>query len=185
MRRLTTFSKTILFLTAYVPLGTIYLILDYEKVTFPFFAHGYFSLALLVVMIIMLLFLFWLIRYFEIKADGDKMKLIKVSNMNSEILSYIFSYLLPFLDFPEDRRFFVTLFLLIIIGMLYTRSDMIGINPILSTFGYNIVKVEWKKDGWEKSKEAVLISKLDYFEIKEKNILDAIQLHSELYLVKK
>jgi hypothetical protein len=185
MKRLTCGSKIILFLTAYAPLGIIYLIIDYKEFRYPFFEHEYFSLSLLLVIIVMLWLLYKLITYFERKAsDVETMKLIKVSNMNSEILSYIFSYLLPFLDFPEERRFLVTFFLLAIIGVLYTRSDMISINPILSIFGYNIIKVEWKKDGWKKSKEAMLISKLDYFEVKEKTILDAIQMHNELFLIK-
>ena len=137
-------------------------------------------------MILMLWLLYSLITYFGKKeASGGIMKVIKVSNMNSEILSYIFfSYILPFLDFPEERRLFVTLFLLAIIGVLYTRSDMICINPVLSVFGYNIIKVEWKKDNWERSKDAMLISKLDYFEVKERSTLDVIQLHNELFLIK-
>jgi hypothetical protein len=44
--------------------------------------------------------------------------------------------------------------------------------------------VEWTKDGFPASKEAMVISKLDYFEIKERDILKATQLHNELYLIK-
>ena len=184
MRRLSNFSKIILFLSAYTPLGVIYLISDYEEFKYPFFKHGSFSLTLLGLMIFILLMLYWLIAYFDKKENGELMKLTKVSNMNSEILSYIFSYLLPFLDFPEERRLIITLFLLVIVGILYTKSDMICINPVLSIFGYNIIKVEWTKDGFPASKEAMVISKLDYFEIKERDILKATQLHNELYLIK-
>ena len=184
MRRLSNFSKIILFLSAYTPLGVIYLIVDYDGFKYPFFKHGSFSLTLLGIMIFVLLMLYWLITYFENKGGGLLMRLTKVSNMNSEILSYIFSYLLPFLDFPEERRLFITLFLLAIVGVLYTKSDMICINPVLSIFGYNIIKVEWTNDKFPASKEAMVISKLDYFEIKERDILNAIQLHNELYLIK-
>ena len=185
MKQLTSIAKIVLFLTAYTPLGAIYLITDYKEFRFPFFEHGLFSLILLPLMIVMLWLLYKMITYFERKeSEVETMDLVKVSNMNSEILSYIFSYLLPFLDFPEERRFLVTLFLLAIVGVLYTRSDMISINPVLSTFGYNIIKVEWKQSGCEKTREAMLVSKLDYYKVKEAGALEVVQMHNELYLVK-
>lgn len=61
---------------------------------------------------------------------------------------------------------------------------MIGINPLLSVFGYHVIKVEWTKDDWKKSKEAMVISKLDYFDIRQQQILDAILINNDLYFVK-
>jgi len=104
--------------------------------------------------------------------------------MDGEILAYIFTYVLPFLGFPEERRLIVVLFLLLIIGILYIRSDMIGINPLLAVFGYHVIKVEWTKDEWQKPKEAMLLSKQDYFDIKQKHTVDAIQINNELFFVK-
>jgi hypothetical protein len=187
MKRLTFFSKLILFLTSYLPLGIICLIIDFEGTTFPFFAHHYYSLILLALIILFPILLFSMIRYFLKRPAGwEKMKIVagSVENMDREILAYIFSYILPFLGFPEERRILVAVFLLFIVGILYTRSDMIGINPLLAIFGYHIVRTKWDKDNGGKPTRAILISRSDYYQIERSGTIDAIQIHNELYIVK-
>ena len=187
MKRLTFFSKLILFLTSYMPLGIICLIIDFEKSTYPFFKHHIFSLILLSLIILLPILLFAMIRHFSRRPAGwEKMKIVtgSVENMDKEILSYIFTYVLPFLGFPEERRILVVVFLLFIIGILYTGSDMIGINPLLAIFGYHLIKARWKKDNREEPSRAILISKSDYFRIEQSGTIDAIQIHNELYIVK-
>ena len=185
MSRLTFLSKLILFLTSYVPLGIICLIIDFDKLKYPFFVHSTYSLVLLVLIILLPISLFSMIRHFKKRAVGwEGMKIVSVQNMDSELLSYIFTYILPFLGFPEERRIIVILFLLLIIGILYVRSDMIGINPILALLGYHIVRVEWKKDDWASTKEATVLSKMDYFSIKHTDIINAIQIQNELHLLR-
>jgi hypothetical protein len=187
MKRLTFFSKLILFLTSYLPLGIICLIIDYESTTPPFFKHHYYSLGLLFLIVLCPILLFALIRHFLQRPTGWEKMTVEtgsVENMDREILSYIFSYSLPFLGFPEERRIFVAVFLLFIIGILYTRSDMIGINPLLAIFGYHIIKTRWKKEDSGKATQAILISKSDHYRIEQRGMIDAIQIHNELYIVK-
>lgn len=112
------------------------------------------------------------------------MTIVSVENMNSGILAYIFTYILPFLGFPEERQLGVLIFLLIIIGILYVRSDMLGINPLLAIFGYHIVKIEWKMDGWPKPQEATVISKFTYYETKQSKAIDVMPIQNELHLAK-
>ena len=78
----------------------------------------------------------------------------------------------------------IALFLLLVIGILYTRSDMLGINPLLAVFGYHVVKVEWAGTNWQKPKEALVISRLDYYEFRQQPTVLAIQMQNELYLHK-
>jgi hypothetical protein len=187
MQTLTLFSKLILFLTSYIPLGIICLIIDFEKFEFPFFKHEVCTVLLAPLIILLLPLLYLLIHHYKTKPAGrEKMNIIKVENMDSQLLSYIFTYIVPFLGFPSERRIYVALFLLFIIGVLYIRSEMIGINPILALFGYHIVKVEWKKDSWEQeqSQTAMLITRLDYYKIKHSKNVNAIQMHNELYLLR-
>lgn len=185
MKRLTLFSKLILFLSSYIPLGIICLIIDFESFKFPFFKHHVSEFSLLVLILSLPILLFLFIRYFRKRPTGkEQMNIISVKNMDSEILSYIFTYILPFLGFPEGRRIYIIVFLLFIIGILYIRSDMIGINPLLSIFGYHILKVEWTKNDWEKSKEVTLISRFDYFHVKHCKYVDAIQIQNDLYLLR-
>ena len=104
--------------------------------------------------------------------------------MDNQLLSYIFTYILPFLGFPAERRIVVVIFLLIIIGVLYIRTEMIGINPVLALFRYYIIKVEWKKSGWKDARTVMLISRMDSYSLKYKMTIDAIQIYNELYLLK-
>jgi hypothetical protein len=187
MKRLTFFSKLILFLTSYLPLGIICLIIDFESTSPLFFAHGYYSLGLLFLMVLCPILLFGMIRYFLKRTSGwEKMKIEagSVESMDRDILAYIFSYSLPFLGFPEERRIFIAVFMLFIIGILYTRSDMIGINPLLAVFGYHIVKTRWKKEDDGRATRAILISNCDHYQIEQTGMVDVIQIFNELHIVK-
>jgi hypothetical protein len=185
MKRLSVFSKLILFLTSYIPLGIICLIIDYEKATFPFFKHGWYALALLALVVLLPFPLFLFIRHFMRRPSGwETMKIVAVESMDKEILEYIFTYILPFLGFPEGRKVIIGLFMLVLIGILYTRSDMICINPLLTVFGYHILSVEWTKTEAEAKTKAIIISKEDYFNIKQTGTVTAVQVYNELYIVK-
>jgi hypothetical protein len=185
MKRLTVFSKLILFLTSYIPLGIICLIIDYEKAAFPFFKHGVYALVLLALIVLLPIPLFLMIRHFRRRQAGwEILKIVTVESMDKEILEYIFTYILPFLGFPEGRKVVIGLFMLVIIGILYTRSDMICINPLLAIFGYHILSVEWTKTGAEAKTKAIIISKADYFNVKQAGTITAVQVYNELYIVK-
>jgi hypothetical protein len=185
LKRLSVFSKLILFLTSYIPLGIISLIIDYQSTTFPFFIHGVYALILLALVVLLPIPLFLFIRHFMRRPAGwESMKIVTVESMDKEILAYIFTYILPFLGFPEGRRVVIGLFLLVIIGILYTRSDMICINPLLAIFGYHILSVEWTKTGAEAKTKAIIISKADYFNIKQAGMVTAVQVYNEIYILK-
>ncbi|MCX6168658.1 MAG: hypothetical protein NTX65_04940 [Ignavibacteriales bacterium] len=185
MNKLTLLSRLILFLTSYIPLGIIFLIIDFRELIYPFFKNPFISFSLIVFTCILIVLLLTFLKYFKNKSSPiESMKIINVQNMDGEILAYIFTYILPFLGFPTEKQFPISLFLLIVIGILYIKSDMIGINPILAFFGFHILKVEWTKDGWKKSKEVVLISKEDYFILKHSEIISTIQIEKNLYLLK-
>ncbi|MBN2040290.1 MAG: hypothetical protein JW864_09630 [Spirochaetes bacterium] len=185
MQKLTLFSKLILFFTSYIPLGIICLIIDFNGFEFPFFAHRICSPLLIVLMIILIILLFFLLRHFRVRASGwEKMNIVKVENMDNQLVAYIFTYILPFLGFPAERRIAVALFILFVICILYIRTDMIAINPVLALFGYHIIKVEWKKSGWKEARTVMLISRLDAYSLKYKKTIDAVQIHNELHLLK-
>ncbi len=63
-------------------------------------------------------------------------------------MSYIVSYLLPFIALPScDSGDVISLAIFIgVLAVLYINSDMIHINPVLNLMGYHIYGVE-KTDG--------------------------------------
>jgi hypothetical protein len=183
MKKVSLFSKVILFLNSYTPLGIMYLIGDYSDLKYPFFTHPIFSAILSFCIVVLWIILFLFIRHFKKAEDRQNVKTINVRNLDNEILSYIFTYIIPFLSFPADKTIPMSLILLFVIGILYIKSDMIGINPILSICGYHLIKVEFTNDTWETSKESIVISKIDYFTIKCSKKIKITKIHNEIYLL--
>ncbi len=185
MNKLTLFAKLILFLTSYIPLGMIFIIIDFNKFSKPFFHNPFFSFSLMIFIALLIIFLIIFLKYFKKKSSQIEIfQVINVNNMDGEILAYIFTYILPFLGFPSEKIIPIAIFLLIIIGILYIKSEMIGINPILSLIGYHIIKIEIIKNGWNKSKDIVLISKEDYFQVKHSENISTVQIEKSLYFLK-
>jgi hypothetical protein len=183
---LSLFSKLILFISSYVPLGIILLVSDFDKSEFPFFTYKYYSFSLFLVIILVILLLIILGRhFFKMPAGWVNKRVVSAENMNSQILSYIFSYILPFLSYTAGRQIIIAILLLIMIGILYMRSDMIGINPMLSIFGYNIIRVKWYIGNSSETEDAIVISKFDAYSVKQLRIVKTFQIRNELYLLKK
>ena len=66
MKQITLFSKLILFLSAYIPLGIIALIIDFKNSDFPFFNNGLWAFILLVVIILLPFILGLFIKYYKL-----------------------------------------------------------------------------------------------------------------------
>jgi hypothetical protein len=61
----------------------------------------------------------------------------------SEAMSYIVTYIIPFLeiDLVNTTQQLSFLLLFVVIGLVYVNSNLIYINPILTLFGYNTFEV--------------------------------------------
>lgn len=137
------FSKTILFITSYFPLFLIFLVLDFNIDTKLFFNNlllSYWLIAILLVSIIIwLLLIKWV---FEDLIDINKQVGVEnIENNNSEILAYLFTYVIPFIGIESDKKIIVTLILLVVTFTVYVKSDLIKYNIFLLFMGYDIVKV--------------------------------------------
>lgn len=91
--------------------------------------------------------------------NGDKADVEKIENRNSESLGYIASYILPFIstngeDVVEAITFII---LMIIIFVVYIRSNMVLINPILN-INYSIYNIEYKC-GQDRTRDGMVIVK--------------------------
>lgn len=64
----------------------------------------------------------------------------------SEVMSYVVTYLIPFvtgmLESDESALAFLVFF--VVIGLLYSNSNMIQINPMLNLAGYRVYRIEGK-----------------------------------------
>lgn len=145
MRNLPFFIKLILFLVSYVPLFVIFLIIDFSSWEYPFFEHGINSFVAILSVIILCVFSISVFRFFEHKGKAGnevvKMSVKSAKPLDKEVLSYIVTYMIPFLSLPEKNKFAVEMFMMAVICTLYINSNMLGINPLLNVLGYSIFEV--------------------------------------------
>lgn len=61
-------------------------------------------------------------------------------------MAYMVGYIIPFLsiDLNTWNDIISILILLIMLGVVYVRSNLLYINPVFQLYGYNIVKVEYE-----------------------------------------
>lgn len=89
--------------------------------------------------------------------NGDRASIEKIENRNSESLGYIASYILPFISTNGEDivEVFTFIILMIIIFVVYIRSNMVLINPILN-INYSIYNIEYKC-GQDKTRDGLVI----------------------------
>lgn len=170
--RLNNIAIFVLFLTSYIPLFGL-LIIRQIKQNFVFLNFGGFNKESIIIAFekFGLSYLFFLISIFgyigikflldnleKRKTNGELVKIIEVENKNSESISYISTYIIPFI-FQDTNNLFdiASIFIVLtIIFFIYTKSNMIVINPILS-ITHTLYQIDYNKKN--KSKKALLITK--------------------------
>lgn len=80
--------------------------------------------------------------------NGTKVKVTKINNRNSEAIGYIATYIVPFLasDFSNWFESSIFIVVMVLIYSIYTNSNMILINPLLS-IRYSLLEVEYMMVG--------------------------------------
>jgi hypothetical protein len=98
------------------------------------------------------------------KTNGELVKISGVENKNSESISYISTYIVPFIFQDTNNIFDITsiFIVLIIIFFIYTKSNMIVINPIL-TITHTLYQIDFSKKG--QNKKGLLITQKEDIEI--------------------
>lgn len=150
-------SRLLLFSSSYSPLFVILGILNS-------FGNQTVSLSLFVVAIMSFLFLLFFLWY-EKRFESHSVTITRVSPHDADTMSYIVTYLLPFISisFSDVRNAIALCILLAVVAILYIRSNLIYVNPILSLLGYHLFEVE-SEDG----KVSTLICKRPYIRVPSK-----------------
>ncbi len=111
--------------------------------------HFGISLVLAVVTIFGIGGIIVLLRNLETNLDnGQTVRVTKISNRNSEAVGYIATYIVPFLasDFTSWYECVIFVVVMALIYVIYTNSNMILINPLLSIW-YSLLEMEYKTVG--------------------------------------
>lgn len=86
---------------------------------------------------------------FDYKVSGSKKlpaKIEKIEDVNYEHLTFLTTYIIPLICFnlTSARYVFALAFLLVVIGIIYVKTDKFYANPTLAVLGYRLYKVTVK-----------------------------------------
>jgi hypothetical protein len=145
------FTRLVLFLSSYVPLFLILGIRSWAE-------NRKLAIALTAVTIVSILVLCAFLRQVRTLA-ADKVSVASVISRDGDAMSYIVTYLLPFLavNFNAVGDVISLAIVFFVIGLLYVNSNMIYTNPVLNLSGFHIFEIE---DG--EGKTTALICKRSY-----------------------
>lgn len=144
-------TRLVLFLSSYAPLFLILAVRNWSHARRV-------SLGFVVVALVSVLLLVAFLKQAKSLAR-DKVTIASVVARDGDAMSYIVTYLLPFLAVNlSDANDVVSLALVfVVIGLLYVNSNLIYTNPVLNVARYHIFEVQ-DEDG----KTSALISKRSY-----------------------
>jgi len=71
------------------------------------------------------------------------MQVASITRLDSESLNYIVAYVIPFLAIPyaQDSQGIALLIFFVVLAILFVKSNMLHINPMLNLVGYHLYKV--------------------------------------------
>lgn len=112
--------------------------------------------------------------YFK-ELDGDfaSPKTIRtVENISNNHLSFLATYILPFVTFDFDgfRNWFLFIFMIVVIGIIYVKTNFFYTNPTLSLFGVYVYYITF--DGDENKIIAISRKKLSQGEVISRRWID-------------
>jgi hypothetical protein len=86
---------------------------------------------------------------FDYKISGSSglpSAVVKIEDVNYEHLTFLTTYIIPLICFnlTSSRYIFALVFLLVIIGIIYVRTDKFYANPTLAVLGFRLYKVSAK-----------------------------------------
>ncbi|ENO8556848.1 TPA: anti-phage protein KwaA [Yersinia enterocolitica] len=85
----------------------------------------------------------------------------KVESINYEHLTFLATYVIPLItfDFEKARYIYVLVLLLVVMGIIYIKTDLFYANPSLALLGFHIYKVEGEFKGGELREGMILIAR--------------------------
>ncbi len=132
------FVKLLLFGSSYAPLGVIF--------AFLFWAQNE-PVQALVAIAISAVCVGVFLYYFKVRVPSRSRSSIKVasfSRRDGDALSYVATYLIPFVTVPFFDKWQETvalLFFLLVLALIYINSDLIAVNPLLVMMRYHLYEI--------------------------------------------
>lgn len=144
---LKTLSKIMLFFNSYSFFFILIILKVWRNEKIPYNLALVYTITFACVIFISLIFTITIISHAKSNVDTFlKIKKIKESQIN--MLGYIFSYIVPFinLDLSNIYDLSIMIILIFVIAFYYIKSNLFHLNPTLNMFGYKISKVITEDD---------------------------------------
>lgn len=92
-----------------------------------------------------------MVVYFRVanRIAPIQVKVVGIQRRDGEAMSYIVSYIIPFLAIPFsnwEQGVALSIFF-VVLGILYVNSNMIHINPMLNLAGYHLYEITLEDGG--------------------------------------
>lgn len=141
--------------------------------------------VLTLICLFMIFIIFILIKQLEYRWKGTKELPVTVSEVKSEnfeYLTFLTTYIIPLVCIDMDNiRYIIVLFLLlIIIGVIFVKSDFYLGNPTLALLGYKLYTIQYTIG--ENSYEKLVITK---DKIQEKDLVEFIPFDKNIWYVRR
>ncbi|MFC4172477.1 hypothetical protein ACFOYU_10435 [Microvirga sp. GCM10011540] len=129
-------TRIILFLSSYIPLWVIFAIMTLRERPYL----GAFFIVLAVASLLGTLLYMRLVQ----QLQGIGMQIGIIRRKDSDTMSYIASYVIPFAAtaFSDVEQVASLAIFLGVLCVVYVNTGMIHINPVLSILGYNLYEIE-------------------------------------------
>jgi len=134
MDMLNNLSKILLFCLAYLPLIDAIILKSYYSL--------YPAMGLVIFSVTIIFLVYVLIRSIKkVVPSEENINIIELKN--SEFLTFIVTYLVPFFGFDLDVPTIISsIIIFLIIGYIYVDTSLFCVNPLLKLiFGYNLYEV--------------------------------------------
>lgn len=114
------------------------------------------------------------------KTSGRTVQIIDIENKNNESISYLFTYIIPFVfqDLSELTNVIPIAILLMVTALIYINSSMILINPTIS-ISYTLYQVTYLDIESQKQRSGMILTKSKYLE--EDDLLDIEDVGPKLF----
>lgn len=134
-------TRFLLFISSYFPLALIFFFLFIQR-------QPWVAIFVLIVGLGGLIGMMSYLRVTNLIAPMQ-VKIVALQRRDAEAMSYIVSYVIPFLAAPFsgwEQGVALTIFF-IVLGVLYVNSNMIHINPMLNLCGYHLYEITLEDGG--------------------------------------
>ncbi len=121
---------------------------------------------------------------YRIKGSAElSVEIIEIEDLNYEPLTFLTTYIIPLvcLNLESPRYLIVLIFLLIVIGVIYVKTDKFYANPTLAVLGFKLYKVTLKTRTGKK--ENIVVITKD--KLSEKILLKTLYLDEKVCFARK